>query len=687
MQFCSLDATFGKLEHCTLTLAPGLNIIEAPNESGKSTLCAFLRTMLYGLKMSERGALADKNRYAPWSGSPMRGTLSLTSGTDAITLQRDTLRPNAPMGSFSAIYTGTGNAVAGLTSSDCGESLLGVPREVYERSAFIRQSGLAIDSDAELERRIAALISSGEEGTSYSEAMNALKKQLNARRHNKTGQIPTLEQSIAADNSNFAELQSLTAQRKAAEAELSVCAKERSVIQSDISLHDVADRQAQFDALCDAKRAAEEAGAKAETAYRMIRNAKTPPCEVLEQGNAKLHALDELAVQRAEAVKKRQEAQEALAEFDTTHTTAQRKRALPIISVVLCIAALLSALGAVLFACRPLTAPTVMCGILCAACAAAAIYFRKRNSAAMLAQQRERNLLEDAVSESEATCAVLDAAYASQSAALLAGIPVANISLASAYIRDALSRHETHQQLVREAQMAQMQFEFLKKQMPSQVPTLRVERPTRSREALQSALSESSARCTELQRTIDRIDGQLRAIGDRFDLENTLAEKRSKLATLEDEYSAIALAMDSLEQANTTLQNRFSPALGARAAELFAELTDGKYQKVLLDRTLKAFAEEAGSPVSRDAALLSQGAADQLYLAVRLAICELVLPTEKNIPLVLDDALTNFDDARCQRALEVLLRESEKRQIILLTCQNREGACLAGREGVTLLSL
>jgi len=60
--------------------------------------------------------------------------------------------------------------VPGLTGPSCGETLLGVSREVFERSAFIRQSGLSISQDAGLERRIAALITSGEEDTSYSEA-------------------------------------------------------------------------------------------------------------------------------------------------------------------------------------------------------------------------------------------------------------------------------------------------------------------------------------------------------------------------------------------------------------------------------------------------------------------------------------------------------------------------------------
>ena len=138
MDFQHIEATFGKLEHRSLSFSKGLNIIEAPNESGKSTLLAFLRVMLYGFPPRERGAMADKNRYAPWSLSPMRGTLALTCQKGDITLQRDTARANSPMGRFSAVYTGSGEAVDGLTAADCGETLLGVPCEVYERSAFIR---------------------------------------------------------------------------------------------------------------------------------------------------------------------------------------------------------------------------------------------------------------------------------------------------------------------------------------------------------------------------------------------------------------------------------------------------------------------------------------------------------------------------------------------------------------------
>ena len=81
------------------------------------------------------------------------------------------------------------------------------------------------------------------------------------------------------------------------------------------------------------------------------------------------------------------------------------------------------------------------------------------------------------------------------------------------------------------------------------------------------------------------------------------------------------------------------------------------------------------------------GTLDQLYLAVRLAICESALPADDPPPIVLDDALVRFDDERCRAALELLLEESKSRQILLFTCQHRESAYLSGRDDVTFLSL
>jgi len=135
------------------------------------------------------------------------------------------------------------------------------------------------------------------------------------------------------------------------------------------------------------------------------------------------------------------------------------------------------------------------------------------------------------------------------------------------------------------------------------------------------------------------------------------------------------------------LQARFSPALNARAGALMAALTGGKYDRITLTRAFEAMAGEADSVLPRRAVTLSQGTADQLYLSVRLAVCELALPGDDPAPLVLDDALASFDNQRMALALKVLRELGKTRQILLFSCHQREKDYLTDEAGVTRIDL
>lgn len=81
-----------------------------------------------------------KTAMLPGPGALMAGRVDCRWKGRDITLMRATRRQGTPMGEFKALYAGTGDVVPDLTGQNCGETLLGVTREVYERSAFIRQS-------------------------------------------------------------------------------------------------------------------------------------------------------------------------------------------------------------------------------------------------------------------------------------------------------------------------------------------------------------------------------------------------------------------------------------------------------------------------------------------------------------------------------------------------------------------
>ena len=197
MKIHRLSAVFGRLQGETLALTDGLNILQAPNESGKSTWCALLTAMLYGVSSRERdraGVLAEKNRYAPWDGAAMSGRMDCATRFGDVTLLRETRRQNAPMGDFSAVYSGTGEPVPEphrreLRRDPAGRLPGGLRAQRHHPPERPRPSRPGRRAGAPHP----ALVTTGEEGSSYTEASDALRRQRNRRKHNRTGRIPELE--------------------------------------------------------------------------------------------------------------------------------------------------------------------------------------------------------------------------------------------------------------------------------------------------------------------------------------------------------------------------------------------------------------------------------------------------------------------------------------------------------------
>ena len=104
MKILKMTARFGKLNGSSLELGEGMNIIVAPNESGKSTWCAFIRAMLYGVDTKQRqksGSVSEKSAANPWSGLSPQGSMDIEYEGALITLRRETASPAAPMRQFS----------------------------------------------------------------------------------------------------------------------------------------------------------------------------------------------------------------------------------------------------------------------------------------------------------------------------------------------------------------------------------------------------------------------------------------------------------------------------------------------------------------------------------------------------------------------------------------------------------
>lgn len=678
LRILQANATYGKLNQAQLSLQSGLNVICAPNEGGKSTWSRFLLTMFYGLNTRQRGELADKNRFQPWNGSPMQGRLQLAVGEDVLTLSRRTQRADSPMGVFSCTYAGTDTPARGLDALRCGETLLGVPQSVYQRCAFIPSGSMAIDADADLERRINALISTGEEKISFSQAETRLKRQLHQRKYNRSGAIPLLESEIASLSSAQAEVQDL------AERETSLRQQLRQVQEEQVTLRAAQQQEAQ-------QRIAEK--------QRLLQS--LPDSAALQSINEQLGAVRSMGEQvqqaRDAAAAQEQTIQAQLQELSRNPLHPMTKPELeaqlqiqppapPQVAQLLISLALGLCGGGFLW--YEIGQSQLLW--LCAACAVTALaagnFLRLLIQRIRRQQVRRRELQrqEELRKLADSYLPMLEKLEEQRSLLQQRQQAVADseqrLRATLADLLTVVQKWDTGVHTPTDVRRFVQQTAQRREELTEEIRQAQAD-------ALHAQTPDADGSAARLQQQIAQVQGQLAALGGAEDAPQRIARKQEQLHRLQGEYDSLALALDVLRSANTTLQNRFSPELGRRAAEIFADMTGSPWSHILLDREFRLSAEAGSDPTRRSVQLLSSGTADQLYLAVRLAICEMVLPAEQNAPLILDDALLTFDDERLHKTLDYLVRLGEQRQILLFSCQSREADYLASRSGVHILNL
>ena len=705
-----MTATFGKLENQTLTLQPGLNVIHAPNEWGKSTWCAFLAIMLYGLETrvkTTKTALADKERYAPWSGSPMAGRMDLNWNGRDITIERWT-KGRTPMGEFKAYETESGLPVQELTGTNCGETLLGVERSVFLRAGFLRLSDLPVTQDESLRRRLNALVTTGDESSAGDLLAQKLKDLKNKCRYNRSGLLPQAELQRAELESKLSELLSLQNQSQR------ILERQQQLEEHIVSLenHKAALEYAAAEENLHRVAAAQEAASAAQRQMEMLET----ECAALPDREAAQMKLDELQLlqQRQLAAQmdlqmlpqppqppiapqcfygldgKKAEDQVNTDIADYHAYMADAKKGIPlwipgllaaVAGIVLLVlemwipGALLLGAGVILLfaqSIRSACANKAYAARLAKAeairtrygggspedwLASAHIYAQQQASydAGLAQYNRERQ-------DQEQRVARLNAAIAEATQGL---------SLAGAIDRckAVLQRLDALDDARREQQRAAAHAEAMK------AVSKPVEKPAKpdhlafTESETARLLSDARFEQKQLQLRFGQYQGRMDALGSEAAIKKELEQIDSRIARLSDTYAALERAQNALADATSELQRRFAPRIAKEAQRFFSHLTGGRYDRLTLSHDLSVNAGTKEETVLRSAMWRSEGTVDQLYLALRLAVAKELTP---DAPMVLDDALVRFDDVRHAAAMELLRKEAKSKQIILFTCQERE---------------
>lgn len=200
-------------------------------------------------------------------------------------------------------------------------------------------------------------------------------------------------------------------------------------------------------------------------------------------------------------------------------------------------------------------------------------------------------------------------------------------------------------------------------------------------EEVARALQDGVRKDHELEVEIERRVARVRPLRE---IEEERADVAHRVAQLSLELDAAAHAAAIIEEVAGDRHAQIAPRLQAAAGVYWGRITGGAYEEIAVDRDLNISVripetrQLQGQPDKR----LSKGAADQLYLAFRLALIGAISETGERPPVLLDDPFAHYDDDRLPRALSLLQEIGQTHQALLFTCHEE-----TAREAETLGAL
>ncbi|MCX7615155.1 MAG: hypothetical protein N2Z65_05315, partial [Clostridiales bacterium] len=655
--------------------------------------------MLYGIPTRERssaGYLAEKERFRPWAGgSDAYGRLTVSYKGRNIILER-TFSETGRTKAFLAYYEDTGSDVSIVNEENCGEILCGVGREAFEKSCFITHQSMACADSREIDRKIQALATSGDESSSYHEARAFLERMKNDIRLNKAkGMIPRLEAKLADLDGKITTIQNLARNETLIRAKLITAERMRDDLKKKMELiesYEAYDRSRQLEMAHSQteqnRREFEEAKRDITFDGRLIdRTFISEITELIASLREKKRTKDALF----DLVFQNQTEYEQAASELNSFNKPENTRKFPVKTAI--IIALLAAIGAVLSA---VFSQYLFLGILTTVFIAALGYGCLKQTA----QKKQYTLYEQAKAawdqleqtvrdkklkyqEANSRFQTMNEEYG---ASLKTLIGIAEFLGFSGKTPDEMineiknldQKMQVFTDLHFKMKAAENTETALKQAITnSQFIKPVDERPEGELNDYKEKLHQTETEYAALFAEINAIKGRMQQIGDLFKLESEKETLLTQINRLQLQYAALEEAALGLNEASEELSKRVSPLLARTAGDYFSKITGGKYSKVLVKQGLKELLAAQDDGQMREILWFSQGTADQLYLSLRLALCDLILQGDAPAPLILDDLFMSFDDDRLRYALSVLKDISKRRQILLFSCQQREQALLS----------
>ena len=175
------------------------------------------------------------------------------------------------------------------------------------------------------------------------------------------------------------------------------------------------------------------------------------------------------------------------------------------------------------------------------------------------------------------------------------------------------------------------------------------------------------------ERNIGQLNGDIKYLANREsvdDIEGQREVLRAKIRDAREARDRAFVLARIVEQADLNFRNQHQPTLLRFAGVHLSHMTGGRYDRIDVGDAGTHALSLSGPSIRAPGNLegtLSRGTKEQAYLALRLAILDHLDEGNERLPLILDEALVNWDGQRRTYAFRLLERISKKRQVILFT--------------------
>ncbi len=604
---------FGKYTHEDLSFSEGVNVIYGENGSGKSTLHAYLKSMLFGMERG-RGRAAHTDSYSrcyPWSSqAPYGGSLTFSTEEGEFLLERCLDAKNRTL----AVRRASTGQLAAASQEELDKLLSGLTEEAYRNTISIEQLKAATDGSLseELKNHLSSLALSGTSTLDVSHTMAALKEQKKA-----------LQKTLNKE----AEKQYRTLFHEICETEDRLKTMDS---QPEELTHQIKELQVKLQKEQDESSRLEQLAGEQEQALEDHSLSGIRDIEIYQDRIQDAFAAHRLAAEE---------------------NSRRQKRSLLVRDVLsgvfACLIFLLLGFGTLFyeqlpFVNTPFPLPRMPFLIL--------FFISAGISFLVTVILFIRSKKDD--SDSEAMAAETEQFLIQE-------------------FKTHLGTSEVNEDNRKALEDKLAEYDLLKRSLAD--TKARAAASLKATVALQEQLRTAGEEMARCQKQAWEFEQAVSRLSDLEDQKTALGRTLEANCLTEEKINAITLAEDTISSLSAKLHETFSPVLNSRVSEILCAITDGVYDKLMIDEDLKVTVRNGGRTIPLEA--LSRGTIEQVYLALRISAVEILYPGI-SLPILLDDTFAYYDDARLHNTLK-WLSENYSGQVLLFTCHKREAAFLS----------